>query len=127
MDRSTARHLATVVAWSRVALGATAVLLPSVPLRPWVGRDEAWRPRSRLLARALGGRDLALGIGVVMALRHDSPMRGWVEAGGVADAGDVLATALAFGSLPKKGRMMVLAAAGGAAAVARLTAPAVDR
>lgn len=126
MDRNTARQLAAALAWGRVALGATAVLLPSVPLRPWVGRDEAWRPRSRLLARALGGRDLALGVGVVMALRHDSPVRGWVEAGGVADAGDVLATMLAFPSLPKKGRLMVLAAAGGAVAVARLTAASVD-
>lgn len=118
--------MAASLAWSRVALGATAVVLPSVPLRPWLGRDEAWRPRSRLLARALGGRDLALGLGVVMALRKQSPVRGWVEAGGVADAGDVLATLLAFGSLPKKGRMLVLGAAGGAVAVARLTAPSVD-
>ena len=63
---------------------------------------------------------------MVLALKKKSPMRGWVEAGGVADAGDVLATLLAFGSLPKKGRMMVLGAASGAVAVARLTAPSVD-
>jgi hypothetical protein len=126
MNRSLARTMAEGLAWSRVALGATAIVLPSIPLRPWVGRDEAWRPRSRLLARSLGGRDVALGLGVVMAIRKKSPVRGWVEAGGVADAGDVLATLLAFPSLPKRGRMMVLGAAGGAVAVARLTAPSVD-
>jgi hypothetical protein len=127
MDRQTARQLAAGLAWGRIALGATAVLAPAVPLRPWVGREIAWRPRAKLLARALGARDLALGIGVVLALRHDAPVRGWVEGGGMADAGDVLATLIAFGSLPRLGRLAVLAAAGGAVALARVAAPAVDR
>ena len=74
----------------------------------------------------LGARDLALGIGVILALRHDAPVRGWVEGSGLADAGDTLATLLAFGKLPKGGRWLVLLSAGGAAAAARLAAPSVD-
>ena len=126
MDRASARQLAAGLAWARIGLGATAILAPSVPLRPWVGRDVAWSPRVKLLARALGARDLALGVGVVVALRHDTPVRGWVEGGGLADAGDVLATVVAFGSLPKLGRLAVLASATGAAVIARLVAPSVD-
>jgi hypothetical protein len=126
MDKDSARQLATAIAWTRIAIGVTALLAPQIPLRPWVGREIAWRPRAKLLGRSLGGRDLALGLGVILALRHDAPVRGWVEAGGLADAGDVLATLLAFGSLPRMGRWMVLASAGGAVACARLTAPAVD-
>jgi len=126
MEKDQARQLAEAVAWGRVAIGVTALVAPTVPLRPWVGRDFAWQPRAKLLARSLGARDLALGIGVILALRHDAPVRGWVEGSGLADAGDTLATLLAFGKLPKGGRWLVLLSAGGAAAAARLAAPKVD-
>jgi hypothetical protein len=126
MERDQARQIAEAVAWGRIAIGVTALLAPTAPLRPWVGRDFAWQPRAKLLARSLGARDLALGIGVILALRHDAPVRGWVEGSGFADAGDVLATLLAFGKLPKGGRWLVLLSAGGAAALARVAAPAVD-
>ncbi len=126
MERDQARQLAEAIAWGRIGIGITALLAPTVPMRPWVGRDFAWQPRAKLLARSMGARDLALGIGVIMALRHDAPVRGWVEGSGMADACDVLATLLAFGKLPKGGRWLVLLSAGGAAAAARLAAPAVD-
>jgi hypothetical protein len=126
MDRDAARALAASVAWGRIGLGVTAMLTPAVPLRPWVGRDIAWRPRAKMLARALGARDIALGVGVIMALRHDGPVRGWVEGGALADAGDLVATLLAFGTLPKFGRWAVLGSTAGAVAAAGLAAPAVD-
>ena len=126
MEKEQARQLAEAVAWGRIGIGITALVAPTVPLRPWVGRDFAWQPRAKLLARSLGARDLALGIGVILALRHDAPVRGWVEGSGLADAGDVLDTLLAFGKLPKSGRWLVLLSAAGAAAAARLAAPAVD-
>jgi hypothetical protein len=126
MERDQARQLAEAVAWGRIAIGVTALVAPTVPLRPWVGRDFAWQPRAKLLARSLGARDLALGIGVILALRHDGPVRGWVEGGALADTGDVLATLLSFGKLPKGGRWLVLLSAAGAAASARLAAPGVD-
>jgi hypothetical protein len=126
MEKEQARQLAEAVAWGRIAIGVTALVAPTVPLRPWVGRDFAWQPRAKLLARSLGARDLALGIGVILALRHDGPVRGWVEGSALADAGDVLSTLLAFGKLPKSGRWLVLLSAAGAAATARIAAPAVD-
>jgi hypothetical protein len=126
MDRDAARALAASVAWGRIGLGVTAMLTPAVPLRPWVGRDIAWRPRAKMLARALGARDIALGVGGIMALRHDAPVRGWVEGGGLADAGDLVATLLAFGTLPKFGRWAVLGSTIGGVAASGLAAPAVD-
>jgi len=126
MEKDQARQLAGTVAWGRIAIGTVALLAPTVPLRPWVGRDFAWQPRAKLLARSLGARDLALGVGVIVALRHDAPVRGWVEGSGVADAGDCVATLLAFGKLPKAGRWLVLLSAAGAAAAARLVAPVID-
>ena len=126
MDRDKARQIAEAIAFGRIGIGIVALLAPTVPLRPWVGRDFAWQPRAKLLARSLGARDLALGVGVILALRHKSPVRGWVEGAALADAGDTLATLLAFGKLPKSGRWLVLASAAGAAAAARLAAPLVD-
>src|ERR687885_1046148 len=124
MERDQARQIAEAVAWGRIGIGITALLAPTVPLRPWVGRDFAWQPRAKLLARSLGVRDLALGLGAILALRHDAPVRGWVEGAGVCDAGDVLATLLAFGKLPKAGRWLVVLSAGGAAVLARVPPPA---
>ena len=126
MDRDRARQIAEAIALGRIAIGITALVAPTVPMRPWVGRDFAWQPRAKLLSRALGARDLALGVGVMLALRHKAPVRGWVEGAVLADAGDSVATLLAFGSLPKNGRWLVLASAAGAAAAGRLAAPVID-
>lgn len=125
MGRDEARRYAGWLASARVALGVTAMVAPTLPATPWVGA-HARLPAVKLLARALGARDLALGLGLVLALRHDGPVRGWVEGGGLADAGDALTTLLSFRSLPRAGRWAVLAASAGAAAAARLLSPAVD-
>jgi hypothetical protein len=126
MEKDQARRIAEAIAAGRIAIGVVALVAPTVPLRPWVGRDFAWQPRAKLLARSLGARDLALGIGVMLAVRHKAPVRGWVEGAALADAGDAVATLLAFPKLPKGGRWLVLASAAGAAAAARLAAPVVD-
>jgi len=73
-----------------------------------------------------GARDVALGAGALLALRHDAPVRGWVEAGGLADATDVVSVVLAFPRLPRTLRWMVLAVVLTAAAAASLLAPGVD-
>jgi len=43
----------------------------------------------------LGGRDLALGLGVVIALDRGAPVRGWLEASAMADGVDMTACLLA--------------------------------
>src|SRR6202035_3329255 len=114
LSREQARRLALANGVARCALGVVAFVLPGVPLGPWIG-ERGQDPSARLLARALGGRDFAIGLGTILALRHDGPVRGWVEAGGLADAGDAAVTALSFTKLPRWGRWTVLAAAGGGA------------
>jgi hypothetical protein len=103
-----------VLAWARIALGVVAFAAPTLPSRPWVGTD-AGRASTRTLARALGARDVALGLGTLLAQRHRSPVRGWLEASALADAGDVAATLAGWGSRPRLGRVVVLAAAAGGA------------
>jgi hypothetical protein len=113
---------ARVVGLARVTLGVTAVVSPGLPLGPWVGRAASRARPVRLLARALGFRDVALGLGLLLALRRSAPARGWVEAGGLADLGDATLTLVSFRRLPAQGRWVVLAAAGAGALVAPVLA-----
>ena len=64
----------------------------------WIGSDAARRP-VKVLARAFGARDLAIGLGVVIALDRGTPVRGWIEAGALSDAIDTAASLLAGGSI----------------------------
>lgn len=116
-----ARSLALGVAAARLALGVFAFVAPERAARPWVGRGAG--ADRRVLCRALGARDIALGLGALVAAQRGAPLRGWVEAGGLSDAGDTLATLLSLGQLPPLGRIAVLAASGGAAAAAAVAAP----
>src|SRR5436853_1247266 len=124
--RQEARASARALASARVALGVTALALPRLPARPWVGPDAS-RPSVGILARALGARDVALGVGALVAMGHDGPVRGWLEAGGLADAGDVAATLLAWRSAPRFGRWLVLGAATGGAVASAVLARLVDQ
>ena len=103
-----------MLAGMRTVLGVVAFMAPTLPSRPWVGTD-AGRASTRTLTRALGARDVGLGLGTLLAQRHRSPVRGWLEASALADAGDVAATLVDWGSRPRLGRLVVLAAAGGGA------------
>lgn len=79
------------IAVARVGIGIAATLTPGLMSRLQFGSDT---PSQRILVRMLGGRDLALGLGVLMAARRGSSgVRGWVEAGGLADGIDALAFA----------------------------------
>ena len=44
MEKEQARQLAEAVAWGRIAIGVTALVAPTLPLRPWVGRRLRGRP-----------------------------------------------------------------------------------
>ena len=114
------RRGAAAVAVGRTALGVVALASPTLVARPWVG--EVTGPAAQVLGRALGGRDLALGLGALGALAGvgDGTQAGaasaaWVGAGALADSLDVLATLASWRELPPGGRWLVLGSAGGAA------------
>ena len=112
------RRGALAVAAGRVALGVTALAWPSVPARPWVGA-AADDVAARVFGRALGARDLALGLGALAALQGPAAgtgsARGWVAAGALSDALDVVASLKSWPELPRVTRWLVAASAGGAA------------
>jgi hypothetical protein len=106
------------VAAGRVALGLTALAWPSVPARPWVGA-AADGLAARVFGRALGARDVALGLGALTALARPAAEPGsasaWVAAGALSDALDVVASLASWNELPRLSRWLVAASAGGAA------------
>ena len=70
----------------------------------------------RLLLRVVGARDLALGIGVLLALDRDAPVRGWLRASALVDGLDAAGSLLARHHL----RPAVFPAAAGAASAGAL-------
>jgi hypothetical protein len=112
------RRGALTVAAGRVALGLTALAWPAIPARPWVGAS-ADDLAARVFGRALGARDLALGLGALAALARPGaepgPAASWVAAGALSDALDVAASLASWHDLPRVTRWLVAASAGGAA------------
>jgi hypothetical protein len=112
------RRAALAVAAGRVGLGVTALAAPSVPARPWVGAS-ADELGAQVFGRALGARDLALGLGALAAAREASSAprtaAAWYAAGALSDALDVAVTVTAWDRLPRFTRWLVAASAGGAA------------
>jgi hypothetical protein len=112
------RYSATAVAVGRVGLGVAALVSPSVPARPWVG-SSADELGAQVFGRALGARDLALGLGALSAVRETSAgsrsVGAWYAAGALSDALDVAVTLATWRRLPRATRWLVAASAGGAA------------
>jgi hypothetical protein len=109
-----ARDMAIALARGRIAIGAVALIAPGLASRLTFGRDGS-RPGTRLFARMLGGRDVALGLGVVIALDRGAPVRGWLEAGALADGVDFVGGVLARDEIPSTTFASAIVLAGGAA------------
>lgn len=103
--------LARTLGLMRAAVGAVCLFWPRRLARLWTGDAT---PSTAMAMRGLGGRDLALGLGLLRAIENEGHVARWLEAGAVADASDTLA-ALANSDLPPARRLMFLLTAGGAA------------
>lgn len=91
LNRDRARTLAEAMSVVRMALGVGALLAPRLTGRMLFTAPAA-AGSSAVAVRMFGGRDLAMGLGTLLALRHDAAgTRGWIEAGALADALDAVA------------------------------------
>ena len=111
-----------LIAAGRIGFGAVLLASPERLTEAWIGREGA-HPGPRVLARALGARDLVLGAGAISA--PDDSVLAWLVAALAADATDLIATVGAGDGLPLRGRIVVGGAAlsglaAGAAALAGL-------
>jgi hypothetical protein len=83
--------LALLMSRGRIAIGVSALAVPGFFAKRMSGRSETSGVEVPF-ARMLGARDLALGLGAVIALDRGAPVRGWLEAAALADAVDCLAS-----------------------------------
>ena len=89
-----ARDLAVGLAGGRIAIGVVSLLAPGLVGRAMMrrGGDSG---AMRLLLRVVGARDIALGLGVLVTLDRDAPVRGWLRASAVVDGLDAAGSLLA--------------------------------
>ena len=119
------RMLAAAIGAGRVLFGLALLASPRSLGRSWIG-PAAETAGGTAAVRAVGARDLVLGLGVLLAARRGAPLRGWVEAGVAADSADVAITLAGFGGLPPMGRLVTLATAGASAIVGGIVARSLD-
>jgi hypothetical protein len=115
------KQAATVLAASRVAIGAALASMPGPTTRGWIDA-HAENPGAKLMARAAGGRDVGIGAGILYGLgrsggrRRRAALRPWLEAAAFADLVDMLATVAARRSLSPRGVAVGVGIAGASAA-----------
>jgi hypothetical protein len=88
------RDLALNLARGRIAFGVVSLLAPGLVARTMAGGGES-EGGLRLFVRMVGARDLAVGLGLQIALNREAPTRGWLEASAVIDGIDAAACMLA--------------------------------
>lgn len=73
----------------RIGFGLTAVIAPRLAARVLRGNAERGTLEP-LFARMAGARDIALGLGTVLAIDKGAPVRGWLEGSALSDTADCL-------------------------------------
>ena len=112
-------------ATGRIVLGAAMALAPRLAGRVWAGRD-ADRDAVTVITRGFGVRDVALGAGLLLAVRGGGPTRRWLEAAALADVADFTGTVLAWRRLPGFGRVAIASVAGSAAVMNAILSRSAD-
>ena len=119
------RQLVRSLSAGRVVVGAALIVLPGSAAGPWIG-PAANDPTVKVLTRAMGVRDLALGVGTMRALAAGEPARDWTLAGGVSDLVDAGATLLAFRRLGARRAIPLMVIATVAAVASYVAAERLD-
>ena len=89
------KDLARLLGVSRMAIGVSAFVAPKFTARVWSGESPEMAV-SHMAIRGMGVRDVAIGLGLLIALENDKPVRGWLEASALADAGDAASTLMSW-------------------------------
>ena len=106
------RLLGGLISLGRLIIGVAFIADPKIMERAWIGK-QARVPGAQVLARAVGARDLALGLGGVQAVaRNDGSAQPWLGAAALCDAVDFGATYAAGKRIPRQQRVGVLVIAG---------------
>jgi hypothetical protein len=121
------RILAGLISLGRLLFGVAFIAEPRLMERGWIGK-QARLPGAQVLTRAVGARDLALGLGGLQALsRDDGSARPWLATAAICDAVDFGATWAAGRGIPRQARSGVLRIAGAFWLLSAIAAAGVGR
>ena len=122
------RAAARALSWSRVLVGGLLLVAPRRGTAWWVGAPAA-KTGTTVLVRALGVRDLLLGLSTLRALdgQGSAAAAAALRDGMVSDATDLAATLLAARRLPRAGAVLAAATAGSAVVAGGYLARALTR
>jgi hypothetical protein len=120
-----ARTLAVAGARARIAIGIAAVVAPA-PAARLMGGPSGSAGLAPVVVRMVGARDVALGLGAVIAIDRGAPVRGWLEGAALADACDLVASVLGRDRLTPGAFRATAGIAGAAAALGALLARQLD-
>ena len=109
-----AKTLTTPLAVGRTLFGIGFLAAPEEMSRGWIGRKAAKQGGTQLMVRALGARDLAIGLGALTA--GGDAVRSWAAAGVLSDGLDLVAT-LTADDIPETARIAVSVIAAASAAI----------
>ena len=97
----------------RIIIGAGFVAAPEAIGKTWIG--DAANADGGVMARAFGGRDIALGVATLIAARDRRTLAPLLALGVMVDAIDCAATLAAGDRIPDRARNASAAVAAGAA------------
>jgi hypothetical protein len=120
-----ARDIATLMSGLRVAFGSVLFFMPAKTAKMWSAQG-ADTPAAVVASRGMGARDIALGLGALLAIGNDKPARGWIEAAALSDLLDAASAALSFRRLPPVRAFLMGVSAAGAAMLGMQLAPELD-
>ncbi len=104
------RDVARLIAAGRIAIGAALMVAPRLSTRLWLGED-ADRPGTQVVARAMGVRDVVTGAIALHTLGRPDVGARWQRTLAGVDAVDLAATLAARSELPRSGVALVVAMA----------------
>jgi hypothetical protein len=105
----------TLYAAGRILFGLAALVAPRITGRVLAGEGGA-APDAQAFLRGMGGREIGLGLGLLVMIRAKRPIRPWLAATLLADCSDITGIAGAWPHMAPSKRVLGLATAGGAAA-----------
>lgn len=112
------------IALARVGIGVVATAAPDAAARFQFGSAPA---AQAMTVRMLGVRDLVLGVGALLAMRHGSAAaRDWARAGALVDAVDAAAFVRAGRRASVRGRRLTTLVAASSAAFSTWAARRLD-
>jgi hypothetical protein len=107
------RDLARMLLVARVAIGSACFLFPRRAVRVWTGEEQE-SGTAAMAVRALGAREIAIGMGGLRALEEGESVSRWLEAGALSDAADTAGALVGFRRLGKLRRLVFVATAASA-------------